>query len=246
MTWRAPPLTIPAGLITDTRWSNPVQGRLTSNFGLRLHPLLGVLAMHTGLDIAAACGTPVHAASGGVVMWVGSNFQGRTGNQVVIDHGNGILTRYGHLLSGTTRVKLGDVVQAGQQIAVVGGDRTIDPLGAGNSTGCHLHFEVNLDGGSRAVNPADFLRLLGVSLGVDAPLPALEATTVLGAALGRAGTGGGRLGTGAEPDAAAVAAARSLRLDLTSYPGAAGLDVDTDLPVDISGTITVGKAAQLP
>lgn len=150
-------------------WSNPVLGRITSSFGMRVHPVLGIAAMHAGQDIANACGTPVHAAAAGTVLYVGGGYQGRTGNQVVIDHGGGIITRYGHLLSGSIRVGSGDAVASGEHIANVGGDASIDPMGAGNSTGCHLHFEVNTLGGSLPVDPAHFLALRGVALGVDDP-----------------------------------------------------------------------------
>jgi len=150
-------------------WSNPVQGRITSVFGMRVHPVLGTVGMHAGTDVAARCGTPVSAAAAGVVVYVGLGYQGRTGNQVVIAHGDGVITRYGHLLSGTTRVAIGDEVGAGQPIAAVGGNPALDPLGAGNSTGCHLHFEVNLRNGAQPVNPGAFLLDHGVRLGVDEP-----------------------------------------------------------------------------
>ncbi len=155
--------------VSTLGWSNPAVGRLTSGFGMRVHPIFGVVSLHSGQDIAARCGAPVHAAAGGVVAWVGGSFQGRTGNQVVIANGNGIVTRYGHLLSGSVLVKYGQVVEPGQQIAAVGGDAGIDPSGAGLSTGCHLHFEVNENDGMTPVNPVDFLAARGVGLGVDMP-----------------------------------------------------------------------------
>lgn len=169
--------TVAARGVAASGWSNPVLGRITSSFGMRVHPVLGIASMHAGQDIANACGTPVHAAAAGTVLYVGVGYQGRTGNQVVIDHGEGIITRYGHLLSGSVGVGAGDAVAAGQHIANVGGDVSIDPVGAGNSTGCHLHFEVNLLGGSLPVDPAQFLALRGVALGVDDP-----ATVVLAVA----------------------------------------------------------------
>ena len=153
-----------------TGWTNPAIGRLTSSFGPRIHPVLGTAGIHAGQDIAARCGSPVYAAASGVVVWAGGALQGRTGNQLVIAHGDGVVTRYGHLLSGTVLVRQGDTVQAGQRIASVGGDRALDPLGAGNSTGCHLHFEVNLANGANPVDPLAFLAARGVRLGSDQPI----------------------------------------------------------------------------
>jgi len=165
----AVPITPTTGVFGSVGWSNPVKGRITSVFGLRTHPVLGTVGIHAGTDIATKCGTTVRAAAAGVVVWVGGAHQGRTGNQVVISHGNGIITRYGHLLSGTTVVAIGETVGVGQPIAAVGGDPRIDPLGAGNSTGCHLHFEVNLRDGAEPVNAATFLAAHGIAIGVDEP-----------------------------------------------------------------------------
>lgn len=155
-------------------WGNPAVGRLTSPFGYRVHPVFSVLGVHAGQDIANRCGTPVHSAADGTVAYVGNSFQGRTGNQVVITHGDGVVTRYGHLLSGSTLVKVGDAVAAGQQVASMGGDAGVDPAGAGISTGCHLHFEVNENNGLTPVDPVQFLALRGVALGVDLPPPPPE------------------------------------------------------------------------
>ncbi len=169
--------------VSTLGWGNPLTGRLTSAFGYRVHPVFNIPSMHSGQDVAARCGAPIHAAAGGVVVWVGGAFQGRTGNQVVVADGNGIVTRYGHLLSGSVLVRSGQAIQAGQQIASVGGDRGIDPLGAGNSTGCHLHFEVNLDDGMTPIDPVAFLSQRGVRLGTDMPFqlvaPAPAAPTIL-------------------------------------------------------------------
>lgn len=146
-------------------WVSPVAGRITSSFGYRVHPVLGIAGAHTGTDIAAKCGTPVVAARDGIVVWSGGGIQGRTGNQVVIYHGDGELTRYGHLLSGSVLVTVGTTVKAGDRIAGVGGDRRLDPLGAGNSTGCHLHFETNANNGGTALDPVATMREHGVTLG---------------------------------------------------------------------------------
>lgn len=138
-------------------WATPAAGTITSGFGMRVHPVTGARTLHAGIDIANRCGTPVHAAATGTVTWAGGAHHGRTGNQVVIDHGGGILTRYGHLLTGTLTVHAGDTVVTGQQIAAIGGDRALDPVGAGTSTGCHLHFEINTGGGRSPIDPFGLL-----------------------------------------------------------------------------------------
>lgn len=109
----------------------PVQGRLTSGFG----PRWG--RMHNGIDIAAPMGTPVNAALAGTVTY--SDWAGTYGMLVTIDHGNGIETRYAHL--SRLLVRVGDTVQQGQRIALVGN--------TGDSQGPHLHFEYVIDGERR-------------------------------------------------------------------------------------------------
>lgn len=116
---------------------------LSSSFGVRSDPFTHGAAMHAGLDIKGSRGQPIYAAAAGRVVRVGP-WSGY-GNVVVIDHGQGIETRYGHL-SGFT-VRPGAVVHAGDQIARMGS--------TGRSTGNHLHFEVRING--RAVNPQPFL-----------------------------------------------------------------------------------------
>ncbi|MDO5495065.1 MAG: M23 family metallopeptidase, partial [bacterium] len=158
---------LPADGVVSKVWSNPAMGALTSPFGMRVHPIFGAYMNHSGTDIAAACGTPVVAAADGVVVFVGTNFQYRTGNQVVLSHGDGVITRYGHLLTGATELQVGDLVKVGEPIGAVGGDRRIDPVGAGNSTGCHLHFEVNLDLGAKPIDAVQFFTALNIRLGLD-------------------------------------------------------------------------------
>ncbi|MDI6869901.1 MAG: peptidoglycan DD-metalloendopeptidase family protein [Bacillota bacterium] len=122
----------------------PVRGRVTSDFGWRVHPVFRSRRFHSGLDIAAPHGTPVAAAAGGTVIL--SGWVGGYGKTVIIDHGGGISTLYGH--NSTLLVKEGELVRAGQTIAKVGS--------TGISTGPHVHFEVRRDG--EAVNPRDWLR----------------------------------------------------------------------------------------
>lgn len=112
----------------------PVNGRVTSDFGWRFHPILGGTRMHTGVDIAAPHGTTIRAAAGGEVMYTG--WRGAFGNTVIIDHGGDLYTIYGHC-SGFL-VRAGATVKQGQPIARVGS--------TGLSTGPHVHFEVQKNG----------------------------------------------------------------------------------------------------
>ena len=114
----------------------PVSGPITSGFGWRWG------RMHEGIDIGAACGTPIHAAASGTVIY--SGWMSGYGNFVVIDHGNGLATAYAH--QSAIYVSGGSVSQ-GQVIGAVGS--------TGHSTGCHLHFEVRVNG--TPVNPLNYL-----------------------------------------------------------------------------------------
>lgn len=120
-----------------------VSGWLASGFGERPDPVTGESEMHAGLDISADRGTPVHATADGTVESAGYN--GGYGNSILIDHGFGISTRYGHL-SGYA-ISVGQTVKRGQVIGYVGS--------TGHTTGPHLHYEILLNG--EPINP---LRLL--------------------------------------------------------------------------------------
>lgn len=126
------------------QWPAPGYQTITSYFGNRLHPVLKVYKLHTGIDIAAPSGASVVAASDGTV--VISGYSNAYGNYIVIDHGGGISTLYGHHSSNL--VSKGAVVQRGQKIAKVGS--------TGWSTGPHLHFEVMLNGAVQ--NPLNYLQ----------------------------------------------------------------------------------------
>lgn len=115
---------------------------ITSRFGYRTHPITGKYSNHTGIDIASNQGTSVYAADGGTV--TRASWYGGYGNCIIIDHGNGYMTLYGHL-SGYA-ISEGDTVTQGQTIGYVGS--------TGNSTGPHLHFEV-WQNGSR-IDPEQF------------------------------------------------------------------------------------------
>jgi murein DD-endopeptidase MepM/ murein hydrolase activator NlpD len=107
---------------------------LSSRFGARYHPILGGWRQHSGVDLAAATGTPVIAPSPGVV--VAAQWWGGYGLFVAIDHGKGMQTRYGHL--SAVAVAPGQQVKMGQVLGYVGS--------TGNSTGPHLHYEMRLNG----------------------------------------------------------------------------------------------------
>ena len=117
----------------------------TSGYGVRSDPFKGRAAMHAGIDLAGPMGTPVYATADGTVSSAGFN-NGGYGNLIKLDHGKGIETRYGHL--SAILVQAGQHVVRGQQIARMGS--------TGRSTGCHLHYEVRIDG--RAVNPIPFMK----------------------------------------------------------------------------------------
>jgi murein DD-endopeptidase MepM/ murein hydrolase activator NlpD len=142
-----------AGQISASGWASPVTGYISSAFGNRVHPRSGVWSFHSGVDIAAPCGRNMFAAHAGTVTYAGWN--GGYGNYIQIDHGNGVSTAYGHIVSGGLLVKMGQEVEVGQNIARVGT--------TGTSTGCHLHYEVRLNG--VANDPVSYMRNQGISLG---------------------------------------------------------------------------------
>jgi murein DD-endopeptidase MepM/ murein hydrolase activator NlpD len=121
----------------------PTRGWVTSDFGVRLDPYTSERVMHAGMDIAGPHGKEVIAPSDGTVVF--SGLEGGYGNVLVIDHGYGIKTRYGHL--ATVKVKAGEKVKRGQTIAGLGN--------TGRSTGPHLHYEVRVNG--LAQNPRKFI-----------------------------------------------------------------------------------------
>ncbi len=142
----------PAGRVTDG-WTTPAAGPLTSGFGPRGNPTGGGRQQHAGLDLAPGCDAPIVAAAKGVV--VRSGAASGYGNLVVVDHGEGVVTRYGHMEADDLMVVVGQPVSAGQQVSRVGS--------TGDSTGCHLHFEVLVHG--VATDPLAFLDERGVDAG---------------------------------------------------------------------------------
>jgi len=130
---------------SSSRFVLPAEGRLTSPFGMRVHPISGRMQMHDGVDMAMPVGTPVKSTASGEVVFAGS--KRGYGNTVVIEHPNGYRSLYAHLDS--IDVKKGDQVEKSQRIAESGN--------TGVSTGPHLHFEIQK--GGRPCNPIDFVTL---------------------------------------------------------------------------------------
>lgn len=126
---------------------------MSSGFGMRVHPVLGGLRAHKGIDLPATTGTPIHASADGVVgkaEWFGGY-----GLFVELEHGGGMETRYGHM--SRIAVAEGQRVRKGDVIGYVGS--------TGRSTGSHLHYEVRI--GGEAVNPLPYMQTVapGVATG---------------------------------------------------------------------------------
>jgi murein DD-endopeptidase MepM/ murein hydrolase activator NlpD len=126
------------------RMIRPARGRIVSGFGYRRHPLWGGTHLHAGIDIGAAYGEPVRNADGGEVIF--SGWWNGYGKAVVVDHGRGISTVYGHL--SRIYVEAGQRIDKSQILGLIGS--------TGYSTGPHLHFEVRR--GGKPVNPMAFLK----------------------------------------------------------------------------------------
>ncbi|MGM9540004.1 murein hydrolase activator EnvC family protein [Anaerovibrio sp.] len=121
----------------------PLDGPVTSEFGWRTHPIFGTARFHSGLDIGGDYGMPIYAAASGTIIYAG--WISGYGNTVIIDHGGGVTTLYGH--NDSLNVDVGQTVSQGQVIALCGS--------TGNSTGPHCHFEVRENG--EPVSPYGYL-----------------------------------------------------------------------------------------
>ena len=130
-------------MLASTPTIRPTTGWKSSGFGYRTSPFTGRKEFHQGLDIATRTGTPVVAPADGTVTFAGS--KGPLGKTVIIDHGYGMVTRYGHLKK--LLVKRGAHVERGDEIGLVGN--------TGRSTAPHLHYEVHLNG--IPVNPTKYI-----------------------------------------------------------------------------------------
>ncbi|WP_343212283.1 M23 family metallopeptidase [Actinomyces sp. 565] len=139
--------------VSHDGWASPGAGPVTSSYGMRVNPVTGVYRLHAGTDLGGGgCGGPIWAAQSGTVTVAG--MVDGTGI-ITIDHGGGVETSYLHMYENGIQVRAGDKVTAGQQIGLVGS--------SGNSTGCHLHFEVHLDGSP--TDPVPYMAQVGVTLG---------------------------------------------------------------------------------
>ncbi len=126
-----------------TAFLKPTTGRFADGFGMRLHPITHLMAFHEGLDLAPGWGARVVATQDGTVQF--ANIRAGYGRLIVLDHGDGLTSWYGHL--DEIRVKAGQKVKRGQLIGKVGN--------SGKTTGPHLHFEVRLNG--KPQNPLLYL-----------------------------------------------------------------------------------------
>ena len=126
-------------------WPIPGHYTITSNYGMRTHPITGVYKLHTGVDISAKTGDNFVAMAYGVVTKAGYN--SAYGNMVIIDHGGGVQTLYAH--GSSIEVEVGDIVNAGDVVLKVGS--------TGYSTGPHAHFEIRING--ETVNPLDYVSI---------------------------------------------------------------------------------------
>jgi murein DD-endopeptidase MepM/ murein hydrolase activator NlpD len=143
------------GTVTDGGWASPGAGPISSRYGMREDPVSHAFTrLHAGDDLqAGGCDGPIWAAHDGTVSFAGILSDG-TG-MIAIDHGAGVTTRYLHEYASGILVRAGDDVSAGQQVGRVGN--------TGNSTGCHLHFEVMING--KNVDPSPFMTAVGITLG---------------------------------------------------------------------------------
>ena len=134
---------------------------MSSGFGMRVHPVLGGLRAHKGLDLPATTGTPIHASADGTIGK--ADWFGGYGLFVEIEHGAGMETRYGHM--SRIAVAEGQRVRKGDVIGYVGS--------TGRSTGAHLHYEVRI--GGEAVNPIPYMQTVAPGVAADALLASNDA-----------------------------------------------------------------------
>ena len=139
----APPAQEQTPQASKHRFIWPCHGEITSYYGWRTHPIFGTARFHSGLDIGGDYGLPIYAAASGTVIHAG--WISGYGNTVIIDHGGGVTTLYGH--NDSLNVGVGQTVSQGQVIAMCGS--------TGNSTGPHCHFEVRENG--EPVSPYGYL-----------------------------------------------------------------------------------------
>jgi len=144
-----------AGPAVNGEWGYPLAGGYSKGRGFGYNPVIGCSYCsidHQGYDMAQGCGSTIYAAGPGTVLTAGT-FQGY-GNTVRIDHGDGLITLYGHMQWDTLRVSVGQTVTAGTPIGAEGN--------TGKSFGCHLHYELRQSG--TPIPPEQFMASLGLPL----------------------------------------------------------------------------------
>lgn len=135
-------------------WVSPAAGPITSSYGTRKHPITGIVKLHSGTDLGGGgCDAPIYAAKAGVV--VSADKASGYGHLITIDHGDGVQSRYAHMYASGIMVAPGQQIASGQQIGRVGSD--------GYSTGCHLHFEIKINGSF--TDPYTYLAAQSLTLG---------------------------------------------------------------------------------
>lgn len=144
---------VDARFISSQGWARPSGGYISSAYGNRIHPIYGSVRFHAGIDLATPCGRGVYAARDGIVSY--SGWLGTFGNFIRLNHTDGMTTGYAHLQGNSLFVSIGQRVQTGQLIGLIGT--------TGASTGCHLHFETRVNMEPR--DPYDFMGRRGVRLG---------------------------------------------------------------------------------
>ena len=144
---------VDSALISSQGWARPSSGYISSAYGNRIHPIYGTVRFHAGIDLATPCGRGVYAIRDGSVSYAG--WLGTLGNFVRLNHGDGLTSGYAHMTNGSIYVSIGQQVQTGQLIGLIGT--------TGASTGCHLHFETRVNMEPR--DPYEFMSSRGVRLG---------------------------------------------------------------------------------
>ena len=142
-----------AGEISLSGWVRPAGGYITSTYGYSSD--YGS-SFHKGVDLGAGCNSSIYAAASGKVVYAGYGWNGGYGNYIIIEHAGGLRTAYGHIVNGGIHVSYGQSVSVGTKIANVGT--------TGNSSGCHLHFEVRPSGWN-TTDPVSFMSGKGIRLG---------------------------------------------------------------------------------
>ena len=141
------------GEVNPNGWASPAAGPITSDYGMRFHPIYREWRLHAGTDLnGGGCNGPIWAVNDGVVTAAGPS--SGYGQMVEIDHGGGLRTRYAHMYANGVLVDVGDHVSGGDNIALVGN--------TGSSTACHLHFEVYINGAS--IDPVTYMAAVGIEL----------------------------------------------------------------------------------